>query len=371
MKGFLTGLIFTILLFSGAARAQEAAAATEKKALTDKAFALYQQGKLDDAIELAAKVVRLEEKSNQTDTSSRVNAIMNLARMKRDNFALSRNKSRDKNYDVRSRIGITERASENARESEELYRKAIALSESGGRGRTAQTADAKSELAWLTSNFLPPTDKPSIAYSRSRIDEAERLFTESLAINEESRGKDATETLALVLGLGNFYLKYDNYEKALPFYERYIPAVEAKSGKNHPGLVDALRPYARILAATTQDSDSAAAVKRIEEITGQKENSPSGELSLHLRSKDSVAFHANFFNDLRSRNPVFRPQVTNTHVKVTVDENGKIIEAVADAKDAGVRQRAEREILKWTVRPFSYNGTTRKTRGYLSYSEAR
>ncbi|MDQ3129965.1 MAG: tetratricopeptide repeat protein, partial [Acidobacteriota bacterium] len=316
MKGFLTVLALTII-FSGAARAQETAT-TEKKALTDKAFALYQQGKLDAAIESAAKVVRLEEKANQTDTSSHVNAIINLARMKRDNFTVLRNKSRDKNYDVRARIGIAEKASENARESEELYRKAIMLNESGGRGRTAQTADVKSELAWLTSNFLPPTDKPSIAYSRSRIDEAERLFAESLALNEESRGKDAPETLSLVLGLGNFYFKYDNYEKALPFYERYIPAVEMKSGKNHPGLVDALRPYARILSATTQDSDFAAAVKRIEEITGQKENSPLDELSLHLRSKDSVAFHAKNFEDLRSRNAAYRPQVTNTRVKVTV-----------------------------------------------------
>lgn len=368
MKGFLTVLIFTIL-FSGAARAQESA--TEKKALTDKAFALYQQGKLDDAIKLAEKVVRLEEKSNQTDTTSHFNAIMNLARMKRDNFVVLRNKSKDKNYDIRSRVAIAERSSENARESEELYRKAMALNESGGRGRNAQTADVKSELAWLTYNFLPPTDKPSIAYSRSRIDEAEQLFTESLALNEEIRGKDAPETLTLVLGLGNFYLKYDNYEKALPFYERYIPAVEAKNGKNHPGLVDALRPYAQILAATFQDSDSAAAVKRIEEITGQKESSPPGELGLHLRSKDSVAFHASFFNVSRSKNSAFRSEVTNTRVKVTVDENGKIIEAVADAKDAGVRERAEREVSKWTIRPFSYNGTTRKMRGYLNYSEER
>ena len=65
------------------------------------------------------------------------------------------------------------------------------------------------------------------------------------------------------------------------------------------------------------------------------------------------------------------PRMIMVPVKVEIDENGKVIKAVAETNDAGLRAKAEAEVSKWTVRPFSYNGTTRKMRGILSYREAR
>jgi tetratricopeptide (TPR) repeat protein len=373
------------VLFAGAVCAQNAA--DEKKILTAKAFALFQKGKLDDAIAAAEKVVALEKNSNQMDASSYANALVNLARMKRERFLALQNKARDAMPSERN--DLRRKSLADIKDSEELFREALRLNEaSGGRRQTAQTADIKSDLAWTAMNYtpVPNGDAPSIANTRARIDDAERFFAESLALNEQTRGRDADETLAVVLGMGNFYLKYDNYDKAYAFYERFVETAERTHGKNYPNLINALRPYAKILRATFQDAEAAEAVKRIEEITGKKEDAPKADLSLHLRSKDSVAFNApNFIavneemRKLRERvgRAVSRsdiesmPKLERVPVRVTVDETGKILEAVAETNNSKLREKAEREISKWTVRPFSYNGAARKLRGYLFYTEVR
>ncbi|HXG83738.1 MAG TPA: tetratricopeptide repeat protein [Pyrinomonadaceae bacterium] len=360
----LSASLFAVFLFAGGIYAQNAASANEKKALTAKAYNLFQKGRFDDAIDTAEKVVKLEKNSNQTDTSFYVNALLNLARIRRENYSVLKNKFRDRNLTVTERIELSKKLTENGEEAEKLFREAARLNESGGRGQTAQTADIKSDLAWLIYNYFQVEGKPSIDKSRSRIDEAEGLFLESLALNEQIRGRDADETLFVALGAGNFYFHYHNYEKALPFYERYIETAGRKHGKNYAGLVNALRPRAKILRATFQEPESAADLIKIEEITGQKENLPKDDLILHLRSKDSVAYGA--------KNAAFiKRDAERVPVKVTADENGKIIEAVAETKNEKLREKAEREILSWTVRPFSYNGTPRKIRGYLIYTETR
>ncbi len=377
-----------LFLFADGVCAQSATTmADEKKILTAKAFELYQKGKLDDAIAAAEKVVALEKSSNQTSANSY--ALVNLARMKRQRFLALQNKSRDaaasEKNDLRSK------AFADIKDSEDLLREAERLNEANGRGQTAQTADIKSDLAWTAMNYTPvaSNEAPSIAGTRARIDDAEKFFTEALALNEQTRGRDADETLAVVLAMGNFYLKYDNYDKAFPFYERFVETAERTHGKNYPDLAKALRPYAKILLATFQDAEAAVAVKKIEEITGKKEDAPKADLSLHLRSKDSVAFNApNFIRSneemrkLRERlkaegRTISRsdidamPKLERITVRVTVDETGKILEAVAETNDSKRREKAEREISKWTVRPFSHNGAARKLRGYLFYTEVR
>lgn len=391
MKNNCLTAIALIFLCLADVQGQKVSTAEEKKELTDRSFVFFQQGKLNDAIELAAKVVELEKRSPQVDTASLVNATLNLARLKREDYLLLREKAADRNSPPKIRSQNQKEANENADEAEVLYREALALNESGGRSASAQTADIKSDLAWLVQNYYPvhDTTSPARPSTRSRIDEAETFYAASLALNEQTRGKDADETLLIALASGNFYLKYDNYEKALPFYERYILTTDKKHGPNHAELVNALRPHAQILFALFQEQEAINAVKRIEGITGKKEGLPLGKLGLDLRSKDSVAFHADVSKSFQEKNKKFgtkmamaggtmartayddaRPRVTYTPVYVTVDESGKVIEAVADSKDADLRDRAEQEVSKWAVRPFVYNGSAKKLRGILTYPES-
>lgn len=378
MNKTVSATLLAVSLFSGGIYAQETASANEKKDLTVKAYNLFQAGDLERAIRTAEKVVELEKTSAPVDTASHANSLVNLARMKRDYFFLLKNRLKNGQVEPRQRASAVEQIRKKASEADAHYREALRSNEANGRGQTEQTADIKGELGWLLYKYVG---------SRQSIDESERFYTESLALNEKIRGADHKETIFVVLNMGNFYYELDNYEKSMPFFERYLQTAEKIHGKNHPDLTQALRAYANILFTTFQDAEAAEAIKKIEEIAKKPETPFKVNLDFHLRSKDSVALnsinavtHRNESADFQKRlkllgttlnrsNIDSMPRFTRVPVKVTVDETGRIIEAVAEHKNENMRRKAEQEVSKWTVRPFVYNGATRKLRGYLYYSE--
>lgn len=370
-----TSVIFLlmILLFFSPAYSQET-----KEDLTEKAYDFYQQGKFEKAVESAEKVVKLEKSSQSKDSVSYVNALVNLARIKQVFLIDLQNKVGDKNVNAREKIEVIKKVSQIAGETEKHLREILQINESDGRVQTAQTADVKSELASLVQKYNPAA-VPSVGSSRGRIDEAEKLLAESLLINEQTGGKEADKTLAIVLQSGDFYLRYANFEKALPFYERHIETTEKKHGVNSLELAEALRAYSSIMFATFQDKKAADALEKLERITQKKEAEPEFKY-LSLRSKDAVAFSVGVSESSGGRrnliaasgtNSASRSKIIRVPVKVVVDENGKVIEATADSKDEKLRARAEREIAKWSVRPFSYQGAAQKMRGYLTYLEVQ
>lgn len=368
-------LVFTFPLFS-----QDSNLAEKRKELSVKIETSLQAGKLDDAIESAEKLVKLEESAKSADTRSYTNALLNLARMKRDVFLILRERVRNRNIEPRDISAANEKSRSNAKESDALYRQALQLNEQGGRAETPQTADIKGELGWLLYNYIG---------SKQSIDDSEKFFLESIALNEKVRGKDADQTLFVILKTGDFYNEMDNYEKSLPFYERYIQTNEKTHSKDYPNLVNALRPMAKILFITFQEQESQAIVKRIEELTQKSEKMPTADADLHLRTKESVAMTMKLIPIYQEEMKYFRAMLKSQDrtltsnnismisklkvaaVNVVADEDGKIIEAVADdkVKDKKLAKRAEETISKWIVRPFSYNGAKHKIRGVLRYLE--
>jgi tetratricopeptide (TPR) repeat protein len=372
------GCLALCLVFSAAAQD----AKNEKRELTDKIFALYQKGDFEEAIELGEKLVKLEK--NAKDSASYVNAVVNLARLKRASFVAEQNRLRAEKLSISEFRAIAEKANRRANEAEELFREALDVNARNGRDKTAQTADVKKDLAWLITNHAYTGEK-TVEKSRSRIDETERLLLDALALSEQTRSPDADETLFIALDAGDFYYRYVNFEKALPFYERFINVYGQKHGANHPDLVGALRPLAAILFATFQDAEASAAVKRIEAISKKSEPALTGEINLHLRSKDSVAYTAPLLTEQNERAQTYRnvrrtqissnlpqiPGIVSVPVAVEVDETGKNVRVAAKTDDEKLKNEAEATVAKWTVRPFSYNGTTRKMRGTLIYRKAR
>ena len=372
-----------LLISFASASAQEPK--DEKKELTEKVLGLYQKGDLEKAVEAGEKLVELEKDSK--NSASYVIALINLARIKREYYVSLQDKIFGSQSNASEKSQMMGKASQNADEAEQLFRQALELNEKSGKGQTAQTADIKTDLAWIVTNHSYSGAK-TVEKSRGRIDEAEKLLLDSIALNEQIRGKDADETLFAALNAGDFYYKYVNFQKALPLYERFIQTYEQKHGANHSDLVRALRPYASILFTTFQDQESIAAVKRIESITKKNEKMPKGEIDLHLRSKDSVAYTAPIIMQANEKAENYRmklkaegktPSAADTAsmrrmiivpVKVEVDETGKITRAAAETDNDKLRAEAETVVAKWTVRPFSYNGTTRKMRGILIYRKS-
>lgn len=379
MPRFFYSLIL-VLIFTLSSFSQDSNLSEKRKELTAKVVNSLQGGKLDDAIEAGENLVKLEESIKSSDTVSYTNALLNLARMKRDVFIILTDQSLNGKIESRNLSAANKKARESARQADDFYHHALQLNENGGRAETAQTADIKGELGWLIYNYAP---------SKQNIDVSEKFLLESIALNEKVRGKDAEQTLFEVLKAGDFYNQWDNYEKALPFYERYIQTIEKTQGRNSPTLVNALRPLAKILFTTFQEQEAQDVVKRIEEITKKSEEMPRPDLDFHLRSKDSVAMTMklipiyqeemkNFRAMLKAQNRTLNSnnisQVSKLQrvlVNVEVDEEGKVTKAIADndTKDKKLAQRAEKEVSKWFVRPFFYNGIKRKMRGELFYLE--
>jgi tetratricopeptide (TPR) repeat protein len=378
----LIALILVMMLFTFT-YAQDAK--NEAKHLTNKILDLYQKGDLEEAVKIGEKLVELE--SDSKNSVSYVNAAVNLARIKRAYFVSLRNKLGGNQPSSAETREMSEKANKNADDAERLFREALEINGKNGNGQTAQTADIMKDLAWLISNHTYSGTK-TVDKSRSRIDEAEKLLLDSIALSEQTRGKGADETIFIVLDAGDFYFKYVNFEKALSFYERFIYAYEQKHGPNRPELVGVLRSYANILFTTLQEPESAAVVKRIESITKKNEPMPKAGIDLHLRSKDSVAYSApiimevnkkaeNFRNNLKAEGKTLNaanisamPRLITVPVAVEIDETGKITKAVAKIDNDKLRTEAEAVVSKWTVRPFSYNGTTRKMRGVLYYRKS-
>ncbi len=359
---FATALLFLIASF--------VFAQTTGKDYTAQAYQFYQQGKFEKAIDAAEKAVKIEKLNQSKDSSSYVNTVLNLARINQGYFIELQNRNERESGSFSEKVEIYKKSVKIGADTEKLLREVIKINGKNSRDQTEQTANAKVELSSLVQKFNP---EPSVQNSRARIDEAERLLTEALSTSEQIRGKDDDKTLENVLLFGDFYKKYVNFEKALPFYERYFETSE-RANKKYPEMENALRAYASIMSVTFQDEKVKETLKKIENITNKRAELPTEKVYLNLRSKDAINFSSDISRDRKNsgnRGVDGNIKFVRIPIKVVVDENGKIIEAVAESDDEKVRRQAENEISKWSVRPFSYQSTAHKMRGYLTYLEKK
>jgi tetratricopeptide (TPR) repeat protein len=192
MRKSLLAFGLSLILFS-LAFAQDSQ--TEKRQLTERVTASYQKGDLEKAIKAGEQLVKLEKAGG--DPVSYVNALINLGRIKREYYVSLQNKLTLKKVDVSEINQTREKAEQTADDAELLFRMALELNERFGKGQTPQTADIKRDLAWVVSNHLS-SSKRNLGGSRSRIDEGAKLYNESIELSEQTRGKDADETLFIV-----------------------------------------------------------------------------------------------------------------------------------------------------------------------------
>jgi hypothetical protein len=369
MKYWLS-MIFLLCLAAPVALAQTPQE-NEKQELRQKLTALYQQGKLDEAISLAEKLARLERK-DATSSLPYANALTNLAVLRTERLRLMKAKMAwlrkamplladdptetlvGKKPYPEELIGLFRRGLAEAEEVEKLWREALSVYERAEAGQSVEASAVRNELAWLLYNFIMPG---SLEFSRSRIDEAEKLFADARAIRRKSLGENHALTLRTEIDFANFYLRYVNFEKALPLYESYLRGIEKNYSNDGKLLLRALRPLQRI-ALTTENADRAEELRqRILKIGGQPEQE-SAYLDLSLRSKNSLMPRA-------LGKPGDNPKVVM--VKVLVGEDGKVLEAVAVGEDKSLKQQAEEDVSAWLFRPFKDNGEARKMRGVIPY----
>jgi hypothetical protein len=371
-KALFTFIISLILSIPGAAQEKPA----DSDSLNKQIVPLYQQGKFDEAIPLAEKVVENEKKTGK-DSEFHAAALTNLAllhkeRMRREQNLVASSKSENIAKSV-------EKIAADADDAEDLLRDALKIYDKSSNSESLSAASARIELAWVLNNYISPLAN---APARERIDEAEKLYTEALAVQERLAGNESVAALKTVLALGDFYVRWINFEKALPFYERYTSTVEKREGKSSRALVPALRAVIEILVITVREKEAGEMAARVAAITGKPEILPvtNPQLALRARKVERVSSSRfpqpdamDNFRAIISQGagagmmPMGRLRVKRAAVNIVVDENGDVIEAkITDnlLKNAAEIEAAAR---KSKFRPFSYNGVSQKMRGTLIY----
>jgi hypothetical protein len=316
---------------------------------------LYKQGKIDEAIGKAEKLVKIEAKTSLT-SASYADAITTLANLLTENLRIGRakglpNQSIDRELEAKRRIAWTGENNEIADKAESLFRQALIIYNRPIDDETTQTATIKGQLAWVRFHYQGKRVY-TIDDVRPRIDEIELFYSQAIASHEKLLGKNSDLTLRTYIEFADFYLIYVNFEKALPYFELYQTEIEKKFGTDSKKLLKCLIPIARILIMSERQSEAVEIKKRIDKLSGRNEVLTSFDLT--VRSKDLLAQHY-VGKELKKGRAV--------KVEILVDESGKIVEAIAKTD----KERIESDMLKMTVRPFIYNNIARKMRGYFLY----
>jgi len=388
MKSF-TCLILLFFIFSLPGFSQDRQPIESQK-LSQQILILYQQGKFDEAIPLAEKVLEIERKSSNKTFEKIASATINLAVLRKERvkkyFTLSKFYSYDAANNMISPIkeaGTFQNAFEDFQAAEKLLREVIKLGKKEPKQESAQNATAMNELAWLLQNSYRMIALPQ---SKNEFEEIEKLYAQAMALREKLFGNDNDVTLITVLQLAEFYAERANFEKALSLYERYISAAEKNRGKDYKNLANPLQAYSRILLSTDRESEAGEIIKRVAQITGQNIEPPQTNFTLSFRTDDwkvgslnsSTIFlsqesmkQVDAANSSLSSTSVRKvgnkSKITRINVKVAVDETGKVLTAEADTKDEKAKLNVEKDVLKWKFKPFVYNGEARKMKGFVIY----
>lgn len=349
----------------------------DSQAMNQKVAELYRQGKFDEAIPISEKVVAIEKKIAKNSETHAI-ALMNLGMLHKERLKTLQKLPEPAKPEILN--GLSERIGDDARKAEKSLRDSLEIYVSLGNGEGLSAALIKNELAWVLNNHIP---FPTPGGPGARIDEAERLYTESLAAQEKLTGAESDATLRSVLGFGDFYMRWVNFEKALPFYERYLGAVEKKLGASSKALVPALRGLLEVFVIADRNKDAEELAQRISVIKGEPEPLPITSPRLALRGRKIARVRiSNFPSPDLFDHPNFllsypygigqvpitiRPKVKRVVVNILVDETGNVIEAKVADKSVNEASEIEKAALSSKFRPFIYKGESRKMRGSLVY----
>lgn len=260
----------------------------ETKELNRKVVRLYKEGKLDEALQLAKRVLQIREKLLEKDHQLILEALLNL--------------------------GELTLAKQLYRESLSYFERVLKLNE-----KQAGPDDASNVVLLNKMAFL--------RYMIGDSGGSENLYKRVLAINEKSAGAESEQIAQAAFNLAEFYRFTNSYQKAEPLYRR---ALEIRDKNLKPDDETVMRTANRFRCLYYQseqedklkafDESRAALYKSDIPNTYDNLSGPVGggvingkALSLPKPSypKDAKAVHATGI----------------VVIEVTIDENGKVVHA--------------------------------------------
>jgi tetratricopeptide (TPR) repeat protein len=304
-----TAPLDAVKLQAGTAQADQPAAEPEEaRQLNQKAVQLYKEGKLDEALALAKRVLEIREKALGKNHQLVIEALINLAE-----------------------INL----------SKSFYRASLALFERVLKYNEKQVGlDDSSNLVLLNK----------MAYLRYMVGDfvgAENHYKRSLAINEKFSDPESEEVAQAVYNLAEFYRFTDNYQKAELFYRRALDIRDKKLAADDPKLIRTVERYRCIF----YQSDRLDKLKAFEAERSARSKSNNSDAAVDVINGRALSLPKPSYPTEAQLGRAKGIIV----IKVTIDESGSVVKAenvcggnawlVRAATDAAYKARFSQTML--------------------------
>lgn len=258
----------------------QAAELEEARELNQKVVRLYQEGKVDEALPIAKRVLQIRERALGKDHQLVIEALINLAEL-----SLAQ-----KSY--RASLAFYERV---LKSNEKL----AGLDDPGN----TVLLDKMAYLCYMSGDFRG----------------AENYYKRSLSINEKISGGESDQVAQSAYNLAEFYRFTNNYQKAEPFYQRALGISDKTAARDDAKLLRTVDRYRCLF----YQSDRMDKLKAFEETRrALYKSSDSGEPVNVINGKALSLPKPSYPQEARAARAV-----GIVVIRVTIDENGKVVNA--------------------------------------------
>ena len=297
---------------------------SEADRLSAQVLKLFEEGRYDEALPLAKRVLEIREKQLGTDSKPVAVALCNLATIY----------MQQKIYD-QAETAFQASLSIYAKLNDDL--------------NAAKIADSLGLLHYQRRNF----------------DQAEALFLRSLSLREKHWGSDHADVTQYLYGVANFYRSLGSYSKAAGTLKRIVEIKEKTGMPEQSELGEALEDYACVL----READRKTEAKKIEERVNRIFYSPTD-------TKDSADESSDVLNGKAISLP--RPQFpkvaqairesASVRVRILIDESGKVLKACAVDGPGILQDASKTAALRARFTPTVKDGKPVKVIGFVTYN---
>lgn len=200
--------------------------------------------------------------------------------------------------------------------------------------------------------------------------DAERYYRRALAVKEKLVGLDHPDLTRPLGNLAVFYLQESNRagiapEKAIPYYERQIAIEEKQYGGNSKKLIHRLATCSCVLRQSGRIAEAKAMEQRADELqktgTDDKDEKETDPNILTGRATQKVApKYPKEAKQQRAEGSVL--------IEVTINENGKVIDAHLFCGHPLLAKAALEAARKWLFVPTMLKGVPVKVSGLLTFN---
>ncbi|MEJ7578644.1 MAG: tetratricopeptide repeat protein [Pyrinomonadaceae bacterium] len=322
-------------------RATQSSALREANRLYAESVKLYSQGKYDEAITLAKRILEIREQELGSDHQLVAASLNNLA-----TFYRAKKKFKD---------------------ASSLHERALAIYEK------ALGADDLSVARTLDGLALA-------RIGAGKADKAVEALGRALEIREKKLGREHADVVRSLDSLATLYRLIGKYDEAAPLFQRLVEIREKTFGRDNSESQLSLANYTCVLRKLDRQDEAVLlerrfrpevelkAIDQAPEI-GMKGNDAPIPAGTNLTGSGILKGEASSrFTPPYPEAAVAQRVTGRVIVKIIVDENGRVIYACAESGPAVFHLVSEQAAYRWRFTPMQLSGKPIRVSGTISFN---